>query len=284
MPQASDDAKAGHIGVGWLSSLFGLIISTFSIATLVHYGVATGDLSRPIEALISAYHDAVSIIFAPVEQLLAPTLRWLGHALGWDIHLYPHWRHILLLSLVFWLSWGRAYWNVSPRKVAAVVLVGIVFSLLGTLGAGALPLGGVNDVLIFALPAAASFLAFELMVNITRVVPKVRFLNLVILVLLCGLVGLIYLAGPAIARAVSGPDWTVRSPSLFLLGIAAILLGMGGLGLGAVLALFHRLPGEGWIAAMLRNPDFRVGLIMLGGFAGTAILFAVDAALKLSGP
>lgn len=283
MAETSSTANANSIvDFGWLGSLFGVVMSTFSIATLVHYGVVTGELSRPIDALVSAYHDTIGVVFVPLERLLLPWLQWVSEAMGLDINLHPHWRHILLLSLVFWLSWGRAYWRVDRGKTAAVVLVGLAFSASAAIGAGSLTLGGSLDVMIFALPAAAAFLAFELMVSITAIVPRVRFLDLWIFAILTGLVALIYFWGPTITHAVSGPDSTVRSPALLVLVLAGVFLGIGGLGLGAGLALFRRPKGEGWLSALRRNPDFRVGVIMLGGFFGAAILFAVDAALKLS--
>ncbi|MDP3740420.1 MAG: hypothetical protein Q8R02_23740 [Hyphomonadaceae bacterium] len=284
MSQGAGKARANGGDFKWLGWLLGFIVSTFSIATLVHYGVVTGDLSRPVEALIDAYHDAIGIVLGPVEQLLSPWLRWLGSIVGWDIQLYPHWRHILMLSLVFWLAWARAYWNVNNRKAAAVVVVGLTFSVAGALAAGALRPGSTNEVLIFVLPVAASFLSLEFMIAITAIVPKVRFLNLWFLAFFFGLAALIYFAGPAIASALSGPNWAVRSPALLVLGLAVVLLALGGLILGAVLTLFGRLPSRGRIAALRQNPDFRVGVIMLGGFIGTAILFAVDAALRLSTP
>jgi hypothetical protein len=185
--------------------------------------------------------------------------------------------------LVFWLAWARAYWSVDRRKASVVFLIGLTFSLEGAQTAGALTMGGAHEVFIFVLPVTGSFLAFELMLSVTAIVPKVRFLNLWVLASICGLAVLLYFAGPSIASAMSGPYGDLKSPALLFLGIGAVLLAAGGLLLGATQAHVSREPGENWLTAVRSYPNFRVGVIMLGGFVGAAILFVVDAALKLSG-
>src|SRR5262249_49802397 len=152
----------------------------------------------------------------------------------------------------------------------ATVGFGVVCSLIGALGAGAMPLGGDDEVLIFLLPVMASFLALELMLTATAIVPRVRFLNLLVLSVLGGLTALVYFSGRSIARVLPGAAWASESPALVLLGLAVILLALGGLGLGAGLAFFDREQGETWLTAVRRAPDFRVGVIMLGGFVGAA--------------
>jgi hypothetical protein len=151
MTEQAGEPRRG-LGLGWLGWLLGLIVSTFSIATLVHYGIVTKDLSAPIQALLDAYHDGIGIVFCPIESVLRPALHWLGGLVGWDVHLYPHWRHVFLLSMVVFLAVARVYGGAGHRRAAMLFVgFGLLGSLAGAVIAGATPLGAA---LLFAADAA----------------------------------------------------------------------------------------------------------------------------------
>jgi hypothetical protein len=273
-------------GLGFLGWLLGLVISTFSIATLIHYGIVTGDLTAPVQALLDAYHDAIGIVFNPIEPHVRGALHWLGGLIGWDIHLYPHWRHLFVLSLVFWTAEARAWWGihneVSNWKTISNAVVGLFVSFAGALAAGLVQLNTGNPAvegLIAGLPIAAQSFARHAVAQdaIPGEYPWIEaIVDGISRALGIGFAAFVF------AAVISSLSFTenLQSPGLFTLVV--IVIGSGLLDL--VRGIFFRgvhLVGN-WFYGILEEFTTRRGLIMLGGFAGAALLFAADAALKLA--
>ncbi|MCP5432756.1 MAG: hypothetical protein H6923_05750 [Alphaproteobacteria bacterium] len=273
----AEDARRRGGGLGFIPWLLGFAISTGSIATLVHYGIVTEDLSAPIQALIDAYHEGIGIVFDPIEPYVRDVAHWLGGLVGWDIHLYPHWRHVFLLSMVLFLAAARVSGGAGDLRTAALFGgFGALCSLAGALIAGALPLGGDarSEAVIFAAPLGAILAALMLATAVDALLAGRRGYAVLVFAVALG-----FAAFFAFLAAFGAPPYYkslramgAASPGLLALGLFEILLALGYLVGGALLA------------RVLLNDSVQVGLVMLSGFLGTALLFAADAALKLAAP
>jgi hypothetical protein len=122
----------------------GLIFSTLSIVMLIKQGFDVG-FGSALQVILSFYDEAVHKVLGWAE----PGIRAWFKTFGWDLHLYPHWKHVVVL---YWLYFGaeartrfegiknaesdkrNVYRIVTSLTTAAGAVVAVVFGILcGTL-------------------------------------------------------------------------------------------------------------------------------------------------------
>ncbi len=269
MAERGDGARGG--GLGFLGWLFGFVISTMSIATLVRQDFVT--LSPPIEAVLNAYNNIVGIAFSPIEPWVRTTVHSPVHGIGVDgryFELQPFWRHVFLLWIAFFLAAWRLTSRTTNRSAGFVILFVVFVSLVGSIiASSALPGDDARNQMFWAAFGAllASFGTVEAVEEI-----------------LDGdwgraLIGLFLPAGGALYPFATPPPLPFLWGAGAFLGVFVIIMALSHLALASIVDLFRSHSGE--------PPSARVWarwrwLKMLSPFLGAASLFAIDAAPKLA--
>lgn len=256
--------------IGFFPWIFGVVFGTPAIISLLQAALVTGELSSPLQSVIDAYLQGMQVFGDLVEPRFRPLLSWLGGLFHWDLHLYPHWRHLFVLSLVLWLAFVRIAWQTGAVRSALSFLAPTICGLIGSIAAGLVDLSGGwwAQGLIAALPLAAGYLglaAQEVIWNLTDSDSQYSkragalFARRLVTVALTS--GADFLAAAGLSFL---PDFHTSSGILVL----AAFVVQGGL-----VSFF--------VGAARRNVDqIRIGLTMLGGFGGTGLVIGLDWVLK----
>ena len=151
MPSATTVTKGARGDFGWLFTLLSALMTTLAIVALARHAFVTWSLTAPMALVMDAYNATVRSLLGWTEPYLQAALIWVGSFTGWRPTLYPHWRDIFVLT-VLWVA-GT---NRSLRRHGAAWLqitsLGAVGAIAAALLAGAQP----NDFLITHDPPPTS--------------------------------------------------------------------------------------------------------------------------------
>lgn len=150
----------------------GLIFSTLSVVMLAKQGLDVGFASS-LQVILTFYDDAVHKIFGWAEPGIRAWFETLRASFGWDLHLYPHWKHVIVL---YWLYFGayarmrfeglsRAEVDDKPRHwtlVALITLTGAIVAIVVGVVCGTLSLDDPQSNLPLLLIAVAGLILYEL--------------------------------------------------------------------------------------------------------------------------
>jgi hypothetical protein len=271
----------------------GVVVGALALSALiVHgFGVAVG---APFGGVLDTYELISQAVFGKFEPALEHGLRIAQRHTGRELHLYPHWKHVFLLLWLYFLADLRSAIEQSKFVIAIILFLwGTLVALIASVGAGTVPLDGdapqfAHTVLV-AFPVAGVTLhqiAWCLLEAIGSRTPGesaatrfIMFLREEVLPIALG--GLIAVAlcyeAPSIPLLAQSSD-----PGVALLIAALVVLAVFHLWRGGVYAALDRHPSESWWRTVSRTGSARLATFMLATLAGSALIFATDAAMKLS--
>jgi hypothetical protein len=262
--------------LGFFPSLFGVIFGTPAVVSLLQAAFLTHELSAPLQAIVEAYQQGMAVFGALVEPYLKPIIDWFGELFAWKLMLYPHWRHVLVLSFVPWLAYARIEGlRGFLRKFTYITLpfiLSVAFSAIASVVVGLLPLNGDWWVqgLISAIPLGGLLFGlstptiYALMGFTPHGVHRSQELQVSLILTIVAFM---------LAASLSLLLNLGSSSGILVLAGTVILMGIG------LLLTSFRLPP----ALDPGHGHLRLGLTMLGGFVGAGLLYALDWVIKSYG-
>jgi hypothetical protein len=154
--------------------IFGIIAGAISLAILLWKGFHF-TFDPDLVQVLQFCDDTMGRAFAVFEPWIRESLEWLGTRFGWQLHLYPHWKHLFVLM---WLCFGSIALQQAalvsarfPRRAqhglwvqgfqSELALVGVFWSLfasfLSALTAGTIDLDGANATWLIPLCTLAGY-------------------------------------------------------------------------------------------------------------------------------
>lgn len=153
--------------MGWVWTIIGSIIGIMHIVGLIKAGFNV-DVYEPFRLVLEDYNRFVAALFSNFEPPLRDLVKHLGAYFNWNLALFPHWRHILVLMfLIIGASVGVA-WRAGARQSAiSYALSGFVLACVAALGSGTVPLaagaGNLKSTLLIATIPVASMFVYGLL-------------------------------------------------------------------------------------------------------------------------
>jgi hypothetical protein len=265
---------------GWLGVLFGAV----SIVMLAVHGFQVG-LVPALEPLVEFYEKATQAVFGWAEPWINSALAWAREWIGYDLTIHPHWKHVLVL-LMLYFSRNVAITRTTRGLGSAIVraIWAIFVAILTSVGVGVIALAHdfQSSALIALIPVAGVTL-FDLGNDIWGATffrsPDTgwwqHFFFESRLVVMRAIA--------AIAIVVAGLNWpplmNMANPGLVLLGVLVVLFSFYWIWLGTLWPARNR-SGDQWRNTVGREGAMRLGLSMLGAFAGAIAFLAVNAGLQ----
>ena len=256
--------------------ILGIVTGAISFAILLWKGFdfAFGPF---LLASLQAYEDQAHALFGLFEPFIKTQLDAVRAYVGWDLQLYPHWKHAFLLMWLFFGASAQATWKVGYRGTAifafvwggAVALVMGIMSGTVPLDSEALVLWPILGFTLFGLGNAAWTAVFERSASSSWLEHFwIRGVTAYAVVGLLAVIGLLDVG----ARSLFPELHTLPSPGLALLTALIVVLALFLLAAGVL----RRLSGsDGNSRVGLRNFDIEIALSMLaviGGASGVVLL------------
>jgi hypothetical protein len=150
MPDTADNAEQKlTLGdtlkdLGWFPLLFASLAGAPSLLALLQMARKEFRLIAALQWIVDGYNILTAEMAAWIEPLLAPAIAWISVLLGWELKLYPHWRPLSLLLMMYMVAKARTYWE-EEEPLGAFFFGGIggPFALAyGALFFGLLPMNG----------------------------------------------------------------------------------------------------------------------------------------------
>lgn len=276
----------------------GLILGAMSVLALIEYGFDYG--FGPTFTLLLTYYD--NLIHALVgwwaEPIIEAWLADLSAYFGWDLHLYPHWKHVFVLmeiyllrdaslslrighqgTALFDLMWGLFIAGTTSISVGVMVLT--VHDQWANFVVAAVPILGVAIYRIGSSVWHVTWLR-ERDAKVLRRGPGTwaeEFSSSARYVLRDTFVGialiLLGLQAPGI--------WQTPSPGLIVLASIALLWTLNVLRTSLLATRLIRAENEPWVRAFWRTGAANLGTSMLGLFFWTGLFIAANAGLRFYG-
>lgn len=270
---------------------FAIFGGSLPIIALIQTVIVVHDFAPPIQEVITAYHNGMAVFGAWAEPLLRPLLNWLGGLIGFKLHLYPHWRHLLVLAVILPAASFRARLNRADLRgwfrVCFVFLTSIPFAICGAVLAGLVNIsGGLFDqilISIITLGWMATGSSWSRIVNdLVKGHLKEAFGGISEFAnLFCcsGFVSSLSPLRPALERLFPQPFDILRHFNWIPSALHSLVPVAGLVFVGATIVGL----GVSYIWMGSKEKDYysiRLGLTVLGGFLGAGLVFAADWALK----
>lgn len=145
----------------WLGIAAG--IASLSVLAWKGFEFALGDF---LIAVLEYYEGEVGRLFALLEPLINRQLSHLREWFGWNLQLYPHWKHAFILLWLYFGACARGYWQTGKAGSAAfVALWGGLVALVAGAASGTVALGNARGSMFIALWPIAGVIVFELGYN-----------------------------------------------------------------------------------------------------------------------
>jgi len=257
----------------------GLIFGTLSVVMLIKHGFEVSFVSS-LQVVLDYYEQAANALFSWAEPWIKAQLAYLRIVLGYELELYPHWKHVLVIVGLYCGSYARIPWldNTSRFVYAST---GVLAAVVTAIVAGTLPIADTNSAFLVAGVVLAGVMVFELVANRwhrrgreeffwttgSAIAPLRRFTIGIAILLVGTQAGQI----PGLA--------TVSNLGLAMLLIMLVVAGIywliyGAMNAGSKSDWWERFKGAG---------STHMGLAMLGAVAGAMSFVALNAGLKLAG-
>jgi hypothetical protein len=280
----------------------GVIVGALALAALIVHGFGV-TVGPPFGGVLDTYEIASQAVFGKFEPAIE---RWLAIAqtkVGRQLYLYPHWKHVFLLLWLYFLADLRSAFAQRRFLIALALFVwGTFIAVVASIGAGTVPLDGdapmsAHTVLV-AFPVAAVTLhqmAWCLLeAGATRLPGESNaarfgmYLRRVGMYVVDEVLPIALGSAIAIALCFYAPNIPLLAlssdPGVALLIASLVALAVFHLWRGGVYAAIDRFAEESWWSAVARTNSARLAAFMLTTLAGTAVIFAADAGLKMFGP
>lgn len=291
----------------------GLIFSTLSIVMLVKQGFDVG-FAASLETILIFYDEAVHKLFGWAE----PGIRAWFAALGWDLQLHPHWKHVVVL---YWLYFGAqartrfegikqtesdkrtVYRIVTALTTLAGAVIAVVFGVI----CGTLSLDDPRSNLQFLLIAVSGVILYQFANAVIRAAGyRIGFGSAWRPILAAEVAGPVVQGACLVAVAVIGLAWLSAAipaigavPSVATLFVLVIGVALDNLWY-AKGQVENSLLGEQSMRSLLEQPGLtpkeihdwwrrefpthcRMGLLMLSSVGSAGVFLLTNAGLKLAG-
>lgn len=149
-----------------------IILGTLSAAKLIEHAYHLG-FGPTLQIVLDYFERLAAVVFSPSEPLIKEALANLRDLIGWDAQLYPHWKHIFVLMMIYFTARFRAFWSIGEYASAILLLiVGLVVAIAASVAAGTVPIiPGADKVvmsnMLMAVYPVAGAMIFDL-AEITR--------------------------------------------------------------------------------------------------------------------
>lgn len=274
-------------GIVWFDpfSWFFAFVGALSFSHLVSQAYSIG-LGPVLVGLLDVYEAELTRIAVVFEPAISWLLWVLRSVFSWELTLYPHWKHVfVLLNVYFAARYTSAFRAGNWGAAWLMVLSGVAFGALASVGAGTTPLTGdtaqiQTNIAAMTLYPALGILVFDFVeiiwtslvrVGVEGANPAAAFRKLL------GRIGVrfgaaVAIAGLAIILSLLPVGFDgLPSPGLSLLLAITLLMGFYWLYQGVITVPGRRRPDESWVHAFLRMGSTRVGWAIVRYMAlGTA--------------
>lgn len=271
----------------------GLIFGTLSVVMLIKHGFDYGFVA-PLQLVLDFYEQALHVLFGWAEPWIRAQVAAIAAWLGLNLTLYPHWKHIFVLMMVWFGADARVIWTANLRGSSIFYLsIGVFGALAASAVAGLVPVeaGGASPIAraLIVAPPIVGFLVYETLRSAWSAIWG-RYVaggwwaqfahdlgvGLFVLVVGAAALGLALVADqvPFLSEA--------TNPALVILGAAVIVLAIYWLWWGTSFVK-SRLPRGTLVERIRLSGSASVGFAMLSAFAGCAAFLAFNAGLKLAG-
>jgi hypothetical protein len=260
-------------------------VSTISIVMLLRHGFSI-DLSAFAQSMLDQYEVISKVAFGWAEPFIEAMLDTIRRSLYWDLHLYPHWKHVFVLLMVYFGVDTRTLMGIRDKGWPILqAIVGVLIAIVASIVAGCIPVSfnqsTVSDNLLLAsapLLGMSAFLFTSCVVLAsssrkhwlsfwTRLAENgTRLMQATVALLLGG--GLLWYSQAVPVDSTASP-W---------LGLALVAGAIFALGISFFVSAQFASPNE-----PLRVRHGRIGVYVLAVFAGVLFFLFMDAAAKLAG-
>jgi hypothetical protein len=251
--------EAKRVGF-WTFGLLTSLVATLALVALVRRAVDVRSLGAPLDSVMAAYTATAQLAFGWAEPYLQTLVASANRYLNWHLTLHPYWRDAFVLFTVYGAGYARACFLSDEAKLSLAFLFRLIMLAIAVLFAatvvGILPLRSddvVTQIAIFGLPVGMYSFSFAYWHDFVQT-----------------LLSAFYLVCTAAVLA-----WLIGDSFGFTEGLGFWSLALWVLGNGMNLIF------QGLISNQHRYAWVRAGLVIVGGFAGAAFVFAVEASLKL---
>ena len=112
--------------IGVFPVAFSTLVGGPSVLAMLQSVFKEWRLTPAFQWIVDGYLWITAQLASYVEPLILPAISWINSLFDWHIVLYPHWRPMFLLLLMFSLAWPRAYWIDGRRLEAGKILLQFV--------------------------------------------------------------------------------------------------------------------------------------------------------------
>lgn len=275
--------------MGRVVAALGLAASSLSLVMLVQQGYQFG-LEAPLRLLVDYYARAVGVALGGLEPPLSAALLAVGSWLSLDLHLYPHWKLVLVPMWLYVAADARITWGMggSERKAAAlaILLYGGVLALASSVVAGSIalgdssllmPLAPMTGLVLYSIVQAAWDSTFNRYGDATWWDNFSYYARRIVLT--NALIGAVVVGAGFALRSLRSEAVNI---SLLLLFIA--LLAVRHLVVSAVVvAVDANDEAEAWSVRFKKLAGTRLGIMVLNTMAGAAVFLLMNAGMSLAG-
>src|SRR5262245_33730137 len=116
-------------GSWWLFNLLSAAMSALAIVALARHAFVTWSLTAPMVLIMDAYTAVMQLLFGWAHPYIQAALTWLGNVVGWRPTLHPHWRDVLVLTMLWASGFVRATrhdWRLSYSFATILFIAGII--------------------------------------------------------------------------------------------------------------------------------------------------------------
>ena len=244
----------------WTFALLTSFVATLALVALVRRAADIRSLGAPLDSVMAAYAAATQSAFGWSEPYLQTLVASVNDCLNWHLTLHPYWRDAFVLFAVYGTGYAGACFISDQSKLNLALVVRLIMLAIAVLFAavvvGVLPLrsdDALTQIAIFGLPVGMYSFSFMYWHDFVQT-----------------LLSAFYLVCTAAVLA-----WLIGGSFGFAEGLGFWSLGLWVLGNGMNLIF------EGLVSNEHRYAWVRAGLVIVGGFAGAACVFAIEASLKL---
>ncbi|WP_146190648.1 hypothetical protein [Marinicauda salina] len=282
-PKDKSDLALRSASVGsifWVLKIITFVVSSLSIVMLIRLGFEVGHISAPLLIILQYYERFVDQLFGWADPILQNIISIIGAFIKVDITLYEHWKHVLVVLLLYMAAVFRVKLIQSENILVIEITsyaIGAVIALVASVIVSLRPLDN-NSVLfniLFAIVPISAYWVNRPARLLFRgdVLNAFKRFNLAAKRILISLV-----ITTAFVIIVNRYDWLREVAHLGMLALALFIIFEA-----------FRLVFTGWLSAKFAGKGFidqhttQIGLAMMGAFFGAAIFFVCNAGLRLIG-
>lgn len=276
-----------------LEGKIGRFLGACSAIAVFRYAFNSG-LGSAFQLLLEYYDRVVDLALGWAKPYIESGLL----SVGWNVSLYPQWKHILVLMCIYFLRNSLVSYRAKDRGIGHFELVwGVTVALVASIAAGTIPLTSEDRIaqfLIAAIPVGGIW-AYEIGDVVWRAtfyreraariyhrpIPTwwAYFEGGLRGTTVRTLIGVVLLAAGLQVPAVQ----KLRVPGLVLLASLVFIQALNFLRMGLSDARRIQRPDESWQSAYWRTGVAKVGAAMFGVFFWVGVILISSAGLKFFG-